>query len=265
MNGIFRQIKVRHISEEVFDQIKSAIIEGKLKPGEKLPTEKELMNALGVSRVPIREALKLLANMGFVETRQGGGTYVKAILTERVKDPLNYIIEEDEEKLFDLLEVRMEIETMSAYYAAQRATEEEIASLERIIEETKAYVEKGRKPPTTLDANFHIVLAQCSHNVIRAHLLHTIYEIFSGYFNYLIENICFSQKYILAIYEQHREIYNAISSHNPEKARYAAAKHLSFVGEELKKQTLAKAGAGNTNKRNIKDLTKVDMKINQGV
>ncbi len=58
---MFKQIKVRHISEEVFDQIKSAILEGKLKPGEKLPAEREMMKELGVSRIPIREALKLLA------------------------------------------------------------------------------------------------------------------------------------------------------------------------------------------------------------
>jgi len=237
MNGMFKQIKVRHISEEVYDQIKSAIIEGKLKPGEKLPTERELMNALGVSRVPIREALKLLANMGFVETIQGGGTYVKSILTGRVKDPLNHIIEEDLEKLFDLLEVRMEIETMSAFYAAQRATHEEIASLEKIIEDTRLYVVRSKKPPAELDANFHLVLAQCSHNIIRAHLTHTIYDIFSGYFNYLIENICFSKKYIQSIYDQHREIYIAVSNRNPEKARDATAKHLYFVGEELRKQT----------------------------
>ncbi len=59
-HNMFRQIKIRHVAEEVFDQIKSAIETGKLKPGEKLPAEREPMGQLGVSRVPIREALKLL-------------------------------------------------------------------------------------------------------------------------------------------------------------------------------------------------------------
>ncbi|HEX2964233.1 MAG TPA: GntR family transcriptional regulator, partial [Syntrophorhabdaceae bacterium] len=119
---MFTQIKVRHISEEVFDQIKLAILEGKLKPGDKLPTEKELMNTLGVSRLPIREALKLLANIGLIETKQGGGSYVRSLLADRMKDPLGLIMRDHSEKIYELLEVRKEIEAWSAYYAAQRAT-----------------------------------------------------------------------------------------------------------------------------------------------
>ena len=98
---MFRQIKIRHVAEEVFDQIKSAIETGKLKPGEKLPAERELMGQLGVSRVPIREALKLLSNMGLIETRQGGGSYVRALLSDRLLDPLGAIIADSAEKLFE--------------------------------------------------------------------------------------------------------------------------------------------------------------------
>jgi len=234
---MFKQIKVRHISEEVFEQIKSAILEGKLKPGEKLPTERELMKELGVSRVPIREALKLLSNMGFIETTQGGGSYVRALLANRVRDPLDHIIKDNVEKIFDLLEVRKEIETWSAYHAAQKATEEDIAKLNRMVEETKALFEKGKKPPASLDADFHLAIAQCSHNTIRAHLTFTIYDIFSEYFNFLIENICFSKQYQESIYDQHFHIFEAISRHDAEAARKAIMDHLAFVGEELRKQT----------------------------
>jgi GntR family transcriptional regulator, transcriptional repressor for pyruvate dehydrogenase complex len=234
---MFKQIKVRHISEEIFDQIKEAILEGKLKPGQKLPTERELMSQLGVSRVPIREALKLLANMGFIETTQGGGSYVKPLLATRVRDPLNHIIKDDVEKIFDLLEVRKELETWSAYRAAEKATEDDIVSLGRMIEETKALFKEGKKPPASLDADFHLAIAHCSHNTIRAHLTFTIYDIFSEYFNYLIENICFSKKYQESIYDQHYHIYDAIRRHDAEAARGAVTDHLAFVGEELRKQT----------------------------
>jgi GntR family transcriptional repressor for pyruvate dehydrogenase complex len=241
---MFKEIKVRHISEEVFEQIKEAILEGKLKPGQKLPTERELMSQLGVSRVPIREALKLLSNMGFIETTQGGGSYVKALLAHRVKDPLNHIIKDDVEKIFDLLEVRKELETWSAYHAAEKATEDDIASLGRMIEETKALFKEGKKPPAILDADFHLAIAQCSHNTIRAHLTFTIYDIFSEYFNYLIENICFSKKYQESIYDQHYNIYDAIRQHDAQAARKAIMDHLAFVGEELRKQTGGKEGRG---------------------
>ena len=234
---MFKQIKVRHISEEVFDQIKEAILEGSLKPGQKLPTERELMNQLGVSRVPIREALKLLANMGFIETTQGGGSYVKPLLAHRVKDPLTHIIKDDVENIFDLLEVRKELETWSAYHAAEKATEEDIASLGNMVDKTRSLFREGKKPPATLDADFHLAVAQCSHNTIRSHLTFTIYDIFSEYFNYLIENICFSKQYQEAIYDQHYHIYDAIRRHDAEAARMAIMDHLAFVGEELRKKT----------------------------
>ena len=233
---MFKQIKVRHISEEVFDQIKLAIIEGKLKPGDKLPTERELMSQLGVSRLPIREALKLLANIGLIETRQGGGSYVRSLLADSVKDPLGLILKDHNGKIFELLEVRKEIESYSAFGAAQRATIEEIASLRSLVEETKKYCDQGKKPPGRLDADFHLAIAQYSHNTIQAHLTYTIYNVFSEYFNYLIENICFNEEYQQTVYEQHAEIYDAISRKEPQRAKDAVLRHLEFVGKQLTKQ-----------------------------
>jgi len=243
---MFKQIKVRHISEEIFDQIKSAILEGKLKPGEKLPTERELMKEMGVSRVPIREALKLLGNMGFIETKQGGGSYVRSLLADRVRDPLNLIIKDNIEKIFELLEVRKEIETWSVYYAAQRASGEDIERLSRIIEEMEAYSRKQKIPPTKLDADFHLAIAQCSYNTIQAHLTFTIYDIFKDYFNFLIENICFNKKYLQAIYEQHLAIYDAIRQRRGDEARNRIMEHLTFVESELRRETGRPADEGTT-------------------
>ena len=234
---MFKPIKIRHISEEVFSQIKSAILEGKLRPGKKLPTERELMKELGVSRVPIREALKLLGKMGFIETKQGGGSYVRSLLADRVRDPLNLIIKDNAEKIFELLEVRKEIETWSAYYAAQRASAEDIAALGRMVEEMKTSFEKEKTPPLGLDADFHLAVAQCSYNTIQAHLTYTVYDIFKDYFSFLIENICFNTDYQQAIYNQHLEIYNAIRRRNAEEARSRIMEHLTFVEGELRRQT----------------------------
>lgn len=234
---MFKQIRIRHISEEVFNQIKSAILEGKVKPGEKLPTEQELIKELGVSRGPIREALKLLKNMGFIETRQGGGSYVRSLVANRVGDPLNLIMKDNIEKIFELLEVRKEIETWSAYHAAHRANEEDIEALGRIVDETKTHIEKEKMPPTRLDADFHLAIAQCSYNTIQAHLTYTVYDIFKDYFNFLIENICFSTKYQQAIYSQHADIYGAIKGRDAEGARHLMMDHLSFVDAELRRQT----------------------------
>jgi len=112
--------------------------------------------------------------------------------------------------------------------------------LSTIVEKTKNLFQEGKKPPSTLDADFHLAIAQCSHNTIRSHLTFTIYDIFSEYFNYLIENICFSKKYQESINDQHFRIYDAIRRHDKEAARNAIMDHLAFVGEELRKQTEVK-------------------------
>ncbi len=233
---MFRQIKIRHVAEEVFDQIKSAIETGKLKPGEKLPAERELMGQLGVSRVPIREALKLLSNMGLIETRQGGGSYVRALLSDRLLDPLGAIIADSAEKLFELVEVRREIETWSACYAAKEASPVEIADIGRVLREMKMHVDSGSRVPVSLDIEFHRAIAQASSNTIRAHLFHTILAIFSDYFRLTIETICPHEDDQRRLYDQHVEIFNAIKDRDAKQARDAITQHLTFVAEELKKQ-----------------------------
>jgi GntR family transcriptional regulator, transcriptional repressor for pyruvate dehydrogenase complex len=231
---MFTQVKIRKISEEVFRQIKDAIVKGDLKPGERLPTERQMMVQMGVSRVPIREALKLLENMGFITTVQGGGSYVRSLVTDRVRDPLNRIMKENVEKVFDLMEVRKHIESWSAYHAAERATDKDVAALEEIVKEMKRSLESGKTPPNRLDVDFHLTVSRCCHNIIQAHLMFTIHDVFSEYFNFLIEKICFNMKYQEAIYQQHQDIYKAIKNRSSEDARDKILQHLNFVDTQLR-------------------------------
>jgi GntR family transcriptional repressor for pyruvate dehydrogenase complex len=232
---MFTQIKLKKISEEAFEQIKDAILKGDLKPGEKLPTERQMMQQMGVSRVPVREALKLLENMGFIETVQGGGSYVRSLVSDRVRDPLNRIMKENVEKILDLMEVRKHIESWSAYHAAERATDRDVDSLEEIVAEMKRSIESGKTPPNRLDVDFHQTISRCCHNTIQAHLMFTIHDVFSEYFNFLIEKICFNREYQETIYEQHKKIYQAIKNRSGEEARDKIIEHLSFVDVQLRK------------------------------
>jgi GntR family transcriptional repressor for pyruvate dehydrogenase complex len=231
---MFTQIKMKKISEEVFQQIKDAILKGGLKPGEKLPTERQLMKQMGVSRVPIREALKLLENIGFIETVQGGGSYVRSLVNDRVRDPLNSIMKENVEKIIDLMEVRKHIESWSAYHAAERATDNDVDSLKEILMEMKRSLESGKTPPNRFDVDFHLTISRCCHNTIQAHLMFTVHDVFSEYFNFLIEKICFNRKYQEMIYEQHSNIYKAIKNRNYDDARERMIEHLDFVDTQLK-------------------------------
>jgi len=240
---MFKPIKVRKISEEIVNQIKTVILEGKLKPGDKIPPERELINQLGVSRISIREALKNLESMGFIDIRQGNGSYVRSIVTDRVKDPLNIMIRENVEKIFELADVRKELEAWSAYHAAQRATQSEIEALGKITREMEKYFREEKTPPSKLDADFHLAISQSSHNTIQSHLVFTIYDVFSEYFTFLIENICFNRKYYQTIYEQHVNIYKAIRERDAEESREKILEHLNFVEAELKKILSATPGS----------------------
>ena len=234
---MFKQIKVRHVPEEIFELIKAAIETGQIKPGEKLPTEKEFVNALGVSRVPIREALKLLANAGYIETVQGDGSYVRSVLADQLQDPLKRIVKDNVEKMFELLEVRKEIEAWTAYYAALEATDADLANLHNLAEKIEKRFKKTGKVPSNLDIDFHLRIAQSSSNTIRAHLFHTIiHSTFSDYFNLTIDTISRNREFLQLICDQHLQIYDAISCHSPEGARDAVSQHLTFVAEALRKQ-----------------------------
>src|SRR4030066_2223653 len=134
---MFNSIKHTKISEDITNQIKRLIIDGELKPGDQLPPERELIKQLGVSRPSLREALNSLVTMGFLEVRQAKRSFVKSVTSKLIGDPLSLLIKADDQKIFDLIEVRRAIETWTAYHAAQKASSEDIAHLGRIITRAK--------------------------------------------------------------------------------------------------------------------------------
>src|SRR4030043_2160963 len=160
---MFRPIKLIRASEEIINQIKNLISEGILRPGDQLPPERKLIKDFGVSRPSLREALKSLIAMGFLEVNQAKRTFVKSMISERMEDPLSLLIKTDTQKIFDLIEVRKALESWSAFVAAKRATEDDIKQLESIIKEMTEASEKGRSWEKE-DADFHLPIARATHN-----------------------------------------------------------------------------------------------------
>ena len=175
---MFKSIKHTKISNEIVNQIKNQISEGMLKPGDRLPPERDLVKEFGVSRPSLREALNSLVAMGFLEVK-GKRTYIKSVASESMLDPLSLLIKTDTQKIFDLIEVRKAIEAWGAFLAAQRATEEDIKRLENIIEEMRKAFEQGRSWEKQ-DADFHLGIAQATHNTIHTHMMSTIYDLPQG-------------------------------------------------------------------------------------
>ena len=122
LSNVKKPVKLAKLSDVILSQLEDMILEGSLKPGEKLPPERELAKKFDVSRPSLREAIQKLEVKGLVNKRQGGGTFVSDQILKSFSDPLFDLMAQSNESQFDLLEFRHGIEGMSAYYAAMRGT-----------------------------------------------------------------------------------------------------------------------------------------------
>jgi GntR family transcriptional repressor for pyruvate dehydrogenase complex len=226
---MFKSIKHVRVSDEIVNQIKSLISQGILKPGDRLPPERELIKQFDVSRPSLREALKSLVTMGFLEVKQAKGTFIKSVTMESMQDPLSLLIKTDTQKIFDLIEVRKAMEAWASFHAAQRATEEDIKELEGIIEEMrKAFKEK--RSWEKQDADFHLGIAQATHNTIQTHMMFTIYDLLRESMARVLKD----QTKLKKLIDQHHRIFNAIKTHSPDKARERTLDHLNYVESAVK-------------------------------
>jgi len=234
-NGVttlFKPIKPKKISEEIVEQIKALISQGQLKPGERVPSERDLAAMLGVSRPSVREAIMVLDAMGLVESRQGGGTYVRSLTEQSIADPLTGMVTNNTRLLCDLSEVRIGLESWSAYLAAQNATDEEIAEMDQLLEEMRRLAPTGGWP-AEVDTRFHYAITNASHNTIQIHVLNTIHSLFKATIEVALFEFYRREGYAQILLAQHEAIYGAISAHNPDLARQKMIEHLSIVKQKM--------------------------------
>ena len=233
MATVFKPIRPKKLSEEIVDQIKELISRGDLRPGQRIPSERELASFLGVSRPSVREAIMVLEAMGFLESRQGGGTYVRSLADVTMADPLANMVERrDPRMLHALTEVRIGLETWSAYLAAKRAEDSEI---ERLRELYAIMVEQAASGgwDADVDAQFHLTITAASHNTLQVHVLDTIQSLFQTTIMVALSEFYTKEGYIELLLNHHREIMEAIADHDPERARDKMMEHLTLVEEKL--------------------------------
>ena len=225
----FKPIKQEKLSVKIANQIKALIVDGELMPGDPLPPERELMGLLNVSRPSIREALKSLVGMGFLETSKGNRTVVKSLAAGSIMEPLNYLLKDDITIVFQLLEVRKAIEAWNAYYAAKRATPEDITQLEESVDSMKRHLRQEDFNPETDDADFHLAISEATHNKIQTHIMFTIYDILKNTIGQYYSNFDLEK-----IYQQHLAVATAIKKKDSEEARSKILEHLDYVESRVK-------------------------------
>ena len=224
----FKPIKQEKISTKIVGQIKSLIKEGDLKPGDALPPERELVKVFNVSRASLREALNSLAGMGFLEMSQKHRTIVKSLASGRMTEPLHLLIKDDIQTVFELIEVRKAIETWNAYHAAKRATDDDIARLEKSTESMRTKIEQ-RISVVEDDADFHLAMAEATHNKVQTHLMFSTYDLLKESLGGYYESIRMQD-----IYDQHCKVVEAIKKRDPDLASRRMQEHLDYVESRVK-------------------------------
>jgi len=220
-------IKPKKISDQVFDQIRELIFRGQLKPGQQLLPERELAEALHVSRTTVRNAINKLVGLGLLEHRQGQGTFVRSPDTRAI-NPVAAAMEVAQASIDDLLEVRMGLELNAAALAAKRATDRDIQFLKASLEEMREEVASGRLG-TEADTAFHMALAYATKNPAHVYLMKNFYDFLFVGIKQNLSHLYEDPRNIDEILNQHSAIIDAISKHDQNGALDAMRHHIKFV------------------------------------
>ena len=230
----FRKVSQQKISDVIAGEIERQLVDGTIKPGDRLPSERDLAKEFEVSRPSIREAIQTLKSRNLLVTRPGGGTYAENAIGDTLTDPLVTLLSNDPSVAQDLLEFRYTLEGLSAYYAAERATDadKQIIKL-RYDSMMKAHENLSAAEEAAADVDFHLSIAEASHNVVLLHVMRSLFTLLHKSVELSFEKLYIDRSGRKTIPEQHELILNAILSGDAEGAREEAYKHINYIQAAL--------------------------------
>jgi GntR family transcriptional regulator, transcriptional repressor for pyruvate dehydrogenase complex len=235
---MLKPIKPKRISDQIFEQLRDLIYRGHFQPGERLMTEREIADTLGVSRPTVREAINKLVTMGILVHRQGQGTFVTLPGDGSSKNPLAAAMHDEDVSLRELLEVRLWLECNAAALAARRATEEDIVALEKSLHEMISEIDKGGLGHHA-DVSFHMAISYASKNTVQVHIMKNLYDLIFYGIKENLQRLYSEPGNLPKIAKQHTEIFESIRGHEPETAYEAMKRHIAFVLDFFKERSLA--------------------------
>lgn len=227
-DGLLEPVKRSRIYEHIVEQIHALIREGRWAPGDQIPPERELAERFRVSRTSVREALRALEMQGVIDSRQGGGTFVRTADKETLVPPLAAAILRGQRELAEVLEVRELIEPGIARLAAVRANAEHVAELETLLDKQRKCIAEGRSFVEE-DTAFHYTLARAADN----HILLRLH-------NVIIDLLRESRQSYLHVPDRpqmslrgHEAILAAVHARDAEAAYAASLAHISEVRDGI--------------------------------
>lgn len=229
----FRTVHVARASGDIVQQIKGSIFSGRLVPGDRLPSEKDLTEQFGVSRTTVRDALRVLESQGLIEIKvgAGGGAFVLEPSSEPVSQALTDMLRLQGVPIDELVEARLVVEMSIIKFAADRATAEDIEAMRIAVAQARAARDAGDPRFTPHSVNFHLALARAAKNSV---LLFTVSSLRNPFYDTL-EKLMPDDAMADRAIEDHQKILDAIMEHDAEGAGQVMREHLSYFQQRAKK------------------------------
>jgi GntR family transcriptional regulator, transcriptional repressor for pyruvate dehydrogenase complex len=225
-------VRPPRVADAVAEHIEGMILEGVLRPGERLLGERELAGKLGVSRPSLREALEMLAARGLLATGKSG-TRIAQFLSPLLK-PLAALMHDKPRVTADYFEFRRILEAQAVRLAAQRATEVDREAIRQCVERmTKAHDLKDLAREDEADVELHLLVYEAAHNVVLLHLMRALADLLRNSIFYSRSKLYLREGVSDELLKQHLAIAGAIIAGKPKEAEAAAAEHVRFTFETV--------------------------------
>ncbi|WP_162906751.1 FadR/GntR family transcriptional regulator [Algihabitans albus] len=233
----FRPIESESIAEAAAAQIRELIAEDVLRPGDRLPSERELCEHMKVSRTSLREAVKALISEKLLESRRGAGLFVSTHVGADLASPLRSLIEAQPRAIDDYIVFRRMLEGECAAAAATTATKIERLRILRLLQQLEeAAKNHDQNTEAALDTEFHMAIVEAARNVVAIQVTRSLLDLLRrgiGYSRALIFDDAEARAKLL---DQHRAIAQAIDARDAQKAREKMHVHLDFVLKMLQQK-----------------------------
>lgn len=231
----FQKVQPEKLSSSVVRQIELLILRGILRPGERLPSERELADRLGVSRPSLRDAISELQDRDLLTSKANAGIFVADVLGSAFSESLVRLFATHDDAVFDYITFRRDLEGMAAERAANYGTDTDLKVIQSVFDKMEAaHRKRNPEEEAQLDVEFHLAIIDASHNIVMLHMMRSMLQLLREgvFYN---RSIMFKQRLNrVTLLDQHRAINTALQNRDAKASREAIKSHLSFVETALR-------------------------------
>ena len=235
---MFQTAKQTKVFQDVVTQIQEAILGGRLKTGDTLPSERQLKDMFNISRGTLREALRVLEQKGLIEIKLGvgGGSVVKDLNADQVSESLALLIRSQKVSLNHLAEFREDVEGIVAAHAAAGRSAADINKLNKLLDEARKCIDAGpsqRDAFIEIDKRIHMALAELTENPIYISVLHSVHDNIHRYYD---EFLSMDELELQENYQDLCDLVQAVEKGQADRARRLARDHVRRFNQYMKRR-----------------------------